>query len=109
MGAVVVRADMVAAALELHKYGTGRQSRVITALTMLKQHLFRCAIASGRDVAGGEERLHDGQASQAVSLLARRDRGAAGTKGTSARRWCWAAWTSTGPTYSRSVQALSMC
>lgn len=33
--------NMVAAALELHKYGTGRQSRVITALTMLKQHLFR--------------------------------------------------------------------
>uniref|UniRef100_A0A7S0WTZ6 Proteasome subunit beta n=1 Tax=Chlamydomonas leiostraca TaxID=1034604 RepID=A0A7S0WTZ6_9CHLO len=33
--------NMVAAALELHRYGTGRGSRVITALTMLKQHLFK--------------------------------------------------------------------
>lgn len=32
---------MVAAALELHRYGTGRQSRIITSLTMLKQHLFK--------------------------------------------------------------------
>eukprot|EP00798_Chlamydomonas_sp_ICE-L_P003450 gene3450-13508_t len=33
--------NMVSAQLELHKYATGRQSRVITALTMLKQHLFK--------------------------------------------------------------------
>lgn len=33
--------NMVSAELELHKYATGRQSRVITALTMLKQHLFK--------------------------------------------------------------------
>ncbi|GFH19077.1 proteasome subunit beta, partial [Haematococcus lacustris] len=39
-------ADMIAAALELHRYGTGRSSRVITAMTMLKQHLFK-AIRSG--------------------------------------------------------------
>lgn len=33
--------DMVSAQLQLHKYATGRQSRVITSLTMLKQHLFK--------------------------------------------------------------------
>lgn len=32
---------MVSAALELHRYGTGRQSRVVTAMTMLKSHLFK--------------------------------------------------------------------
>jgi 20S proteasome subunit beta 2 len=32
---------MVASLLKLHKYATGRQSKVITALTLLKQHLFR--------------------------------------------------------------------
>jgi Proteasome subunit len=31
---------MVSSALKLHQYATGRKSRVITALTMLKQHLF---------------------------------------------------------------------
>merc|ERR1711934_1195683 len=33
--------DMIASQLELHRYGTGRQSRVATALAMLKQFLFR--------------------------------------------------------------------
>ncbi|KAF5842609.1 N-terminal nucleophile aminohydrolase [Dunaliella salina] len=33
--------NMVAASLQLHRYATGRQSRLVTALTMLKQHLFR--------------------------------------------------------------------
>lgn len=32
--------QMVASNLKLHQYATGRSSRVITALTMLKQHLF---------------------------------------------------------------------
>eukprot|EP00879_Flechtneria_rotunda_P027821 GHRR01029825.1.p1 GENE.GHRR01029825.1~~GHRR01029825.1.p1 ORF type:complete len:230 (+),score=56.86 GHRR01029825.1:91-780(+) len=32
---------MVSSNLELHKYATGRQSRVVTALTLLKSHLFR--------------------------------------------------------------------
>lgn len=32
---------MVSGALELHRYATGRQSRVVTAMTMLKSHLFR--------------------------------------------------------------------
>ncbi len=41
-GYALTHADMVASALELHRYGTGRASRVVTALTMLKQHLFRC-------------------------------------------------------------------
>mmetsp|Transcript_18026 Transcript_18026/g.30815 ORF Transcript_18026/g.30815 Transcript_18026/m.30815 type:complete len:273 (-) Transcript_18026:594-1412(-) len=33
--------DMVSSALQLHRYATGRPSRVITSLTMLKQHLFK--------------------------------------------------------------------
>ena len=33
---------MVSGALELHRFGTGRDSRVITALTLLKSHLFKC-------------------------------------------------------------------
>lgn len=32
---------MISSALELHRYGTGRASRVATAMTMLKSHLFR--------------------------------------------------------------------
>lgn len=32
---------MVSSALELHRYGTGRQTRVVTAMTLLKNHLFR--------------------------------------------------------------------
>lgn len=33
--------EMVASHLKLHSYSTGRQSKVITALTLLKQHLFK--------------------------------------------------------------------
>mmetsp|Transcript_37664 Transcript_37664/g.106421 ORF Transcript_37664/g.106421 Transcript_37664/m.106421 type:complete len:270 (-) Transcript_37664:297-1106(-) len=33
--------SMVSGALELHRFGTARESRVITALTMLKSHLFQ--------------------------------------------------------------------
>merc|ERR1711939_672531 len=33
--------DMIASQLELHRYGTGRQSRVSTSLAMLKQMLYR--------------------------------------------------------------------
>ena len=40
---------MVSSALELHRYGTGRGSRVVTALTLLKSHLFRRVVL----VAGG--------------------------------------------------------
>lgn len=32
---------MVSSQLDLHRYATGRQSRVITAMTMLKSHLFK--------------------------------------------------------------------
>ncbi|KAJ7557195.1 hypothetical protein O6H91_05G115800 [Diphasiastrum complanatum] len=32
--------DMVSSQLELHRYATGRESRVVTALTILKSHLF---------------------------------------------------------------------
>ena len=33
--------DMVSSQLRLHRYQTGRDSRVVTALTLLKKHLFR--------------------------------------------------------------------
>lgn len=32
---------MISSNLELHRYATGRESRVVTAMTMLKSHLFR--------------------------------------------------------------------
>lgn len=32
---------MISSSLELHRYATGRKSRVVTAMTMLKSHLFR--------------------------------------------------------------------
>ncbi|KAK9824142.1 hypothetical protein WJX72_008083 [[Myrmecia] bisecta] len=32
---------MVASQLDLHRYATGRESRVVTAMTLLKSHLFR--------------------------------------------------------------------
>jgi hypothetical protein len=32
---------MVSSNLELHRYGTGRKTRVATAMTLLKSHLFR--------------------------------------------------------------------
>ena len=32
---------MVSSSLELHRYATDRQTRVVTALTMLKTHLFK--------------------------------------------------------------------
>ena len=36
-------AGMVSSSLELHRYATDRQTRVVTALTLLKSHLFKCA------------------------------------------------------------------
>lgn len=39
----LVSAAMVSSTLELHKYATGRQARVVTAMTLLKSHLFRYA------------------------------------------------------------------
>ncbi|KAL6838762.1 hypothetical protein ACP4OV_031476 [Aristida adscensionis] len=33
--------DMVSSQLHIHRYATGRESRVVTALTLLKSHLFR--------------------------------------------------------------------
>lgn len=32
---------MISSSLDLHRYATGRESRVVTAMTMLKSHLFR--------------------------------------------------------------------
>ena len=39
--AIVACAGMVSSSLELHRYATGRSSRVVTALTLLKSHLFK--------------------------------------------------------------------
>ncbi|MCO5548423.1 hypothetical protein L7F22_001879 [Adiantum nelumboides] len=51
--------DMVSSQLELHRYATCRNSRVVTALTMLKSHLFRyqghvsaALVLGGYDVTG---------------------------------------------------------
>jgi 20S proteasome subunit beta 2 len=51
--------DMVSSQLELHRYATGRESRVVTALTMLKSHLFgyqgavsAALVLGGVDVTG---------------------------------------------------------
>jgi 20S proteasome subunit beta 2 len=50
---------MVSSQLELHRYATGRESRVVTALTMLKSHLFgyqgavsAALVLGGVDVTG---------------------------------------------------------
>ena len=50
---------MVSSALELHRYAVGRNSRVVTALTLLKSHLFRyqghvsaALVLGGVDVTG---------------------------------------------------------
>jgi 20S proteasome subunit beta 2 len=51
--------DMVSSQLELHRYATSRESRVVTALTMLKSHLFgyqgqvsAALVLGGVDVTG---------------------------------------------------------
>lgn len=38
---VFMYVDMVSSQLKLHRYHTSRESRVITALSLLKSHLFR--------------------------------------------------------------------
>jgi hypothetical protein len=38
---VFCNAGMIASNLQLHRYGTGRESRVVTAMTLLKSHLFK--------------------------------------------------------------------
>ncbi|CAA7394296.1 unnamed protein product [Spirodela intermedia] len=51
--------DMVSSQLQLHRYATGRESRVVTALTLLKTHLFSyqgyvsaALVLGGVDVTG---------------------------------------------------------
>ncbi|CAB4275346.1 unnamed protein product [Prunus armeniaca] len=51
--------DMVSSQLQLHRYHTGRESRVVTALTLLKKHLFSyqghvsaALVLGGVDVTG---------------------------------------------------------
>jgi len=39
--------DMVSSQLEIHRYATGRGSRVVTALTLLKSHLVSAALVLG--------------------------------------------------------------
>ena len=41
VSAMPCAAGMISSQLELHRYATGRQSRVVTAMTLLKSHLFR--------------------------------------------------------------------
>lgn len=36
-----MHADMVSGQLELHRHAVGREARIITAMTMFKQHLFK--------------------------------------------------------------------
>ena len=47
----VLLAGMISSQLELHRYGTGRQSRIVTAMTLLKSHLFRYQVGV---VVGGD-------------------------------------------------------
>eukprot|EP00898_Chlorokybus_atmophyticus_P004828 jgi/Chlat1/5346/Chrsp35S05207 len=56
---IELRTGMVSSQLELHRYATGRGSRVVTALTLLKSHLFKhqgnvsaALVLGGVDVAG---------------------------------------------------------
>ncbi|KAG6488441.1 hypothetical protein ZIOFF_049684 [Zingiber officinale] len=51
--------DMISSQLQLHRYATGRESRVVTALTLLKSHLFgyqghvsAALVLGGVDVTG---------------------------------------------------------
>ena len=44
-------AGMISSNLELHRYATGRKSRVVTAMTLLKSHLFRRACTSSCHLA----------------------------------------------------------
>ncbi|ESW14399.1 hypothetical protein PHAVU_008G277700 [Phaseolus vulgaris] len=51
--------DMVSSQLQLHRYHTGRESRVVTALTLLKKHLFNyqghvsaALVLGGVDITG---------------------------------------------------------
>ncbi len=44
--ALLMHAGMISSQLELHRYATGRQSRIITAMTLLKSHLFKCGSTS---------------------------------------------------------------
>ncbi|KAL2903449.1 Proteasome subunit beta type-7-A [Bienertia sinuspersici] len=51
--------DMVSSQLKLHRYHTGRESRVVTSLTLLKTHLFRyqgyvsaALVLGGVDITG---------------------------------------------------------
>jgi 20S proteasome subunit beta 2 len=50
--ATMSNAGMISSQLELHRYALGRQTRVVTAMTLLKSHLFQCV--------PGSSVLHDG-------------------------------------------------
>ncbi|MQM10949.1 hypothetical protein Taro_043846 [Colocasia esculenta] len=57
--ALLLFLDMVSSQLQLHRYATGRESRVVTALTLLKSHLFSyqghvsaALVLGGVDVTG---------------------------------------------------------
>lgn len=109
---------MVSSALDLHRYATGRESRVATALTMLKTHLFKCVRAAvladavlARAGSGAAlcarlaDRLRCCLRGSRAQILTRCSATCisfiTGTRATSAPRWCWAASTSTGRTSSQ--------
>jgi len=47
---VCICLDMVSSQLQLHRYHTGRESRVVTALTLLKKHLFKLSFSCFKHV-----------------------------------------------------------
>ncbi|WVY89147.1 hypothetical protein V8G54_034661 [Vigna mungo] len=59
MRSLLFTVDMVSSQLQLHRYHTGRESRVVTALTLLKKHLFNyqghvsaALVLGGVDITG---------------------------------------------------------
>ena len=60
---------MVSSSLELHRYATGRSSRVVTALTLLKSHLFKCAHAPLCILLGRGEPMPLGASMRDTGLL----------------------------------------
>ncbi|KAK8496843.1 hypothetical protein V6N13_123870 [Hibiscus sabdariffa] len=61
--------DMVSSQLQLHRYHTGRESRVVTALTLLKRHLFNYqGYVSAALVLGGVD-VYEGLSFEATQKL----------------------------------------
>ncbi|GFZ00038.1 N-terminal nucleophile aminohydrolases (Ntn hydrolases) superfamily protein [Actinidia rufa] len=68
--------DMVSSQLKLHRYHTGRESRVVTSLTLLKSHLFSyqgyvqaALVLGGVDVTGSHLHTRDGGVNLATEAI----------------------------------------